>query len=120
VVELLEAARAPAELRCPSAEDQHRRGVEESAGQAGDAVGDAGPGGEHGQTGAALELGHRLGGEHGRLLVAYVVDRQPGPVEGVVERKNVPAGQREHLAYAEGPQRGEREIAAVPFRHVAS
>nr|BFE68324.1 hypothetical protein GCM10020092_016250 [Actinoplanes digitatis] len=54
VVDLLEAAGAPAEGRRPATHHQHRRGVEEGAGQARYAVGHAGTGGEDGQARAAL------------------------------------------------------------------
>ena len=97
----------------PAAEHQHRRAVEVRAGQAGDAVGDAGAGGEHGEARAALQLGDRLGGEHRGLLVPHVVDREAGLVRGVVEREDVAAGEREHLADAVRPQRRQRQLAAV-------
>ena len=57
-----------------------------------------GPGGEHGEARRAGELAHRLGGEGGGLLVAYVEDphRRLGGHRAVVHREDVGPREREH------------------------
>ena len=55
------------------------------------------------RPGPALQLGHRLGGEDGRLLVPHVDDADAAVVRRVVEREDVPAGEREQLASRRTP-----------------
>jgi hypothetical protein len=91
-------------------------------GQSGDAVGDAGAGGQDGERRSALELRHRLRREYRRLLVPYVHDAHAAGMRRVVDRENVPAGQREQLRHAVRPQRGQDQVAAMSFdafRHTA-
>ena len=57
LVELLEAPGAPAVVRCPPAEHDQRRAVEPRGRHRGDAVGDAGAGGQHGQARRSGQLG---------------------------------------------------------------
>ena len=71
------------------------------------------------EAGAAAQLGDRLGGEHGGLLVAHVVDREAGLVRGVVEREHVAAGEREHLLDAGRAQCREGELSAVTLDPLA-
>ena len=67
----------------------------------------------HGQPGPAGQLRGALGRERGRLLVPYVDDPHLLPDRRVVDREDVPAGEREHLLDPGRPQRGDRDVAAV-------
>ncbi len=113
VVQFLEGAGAPAALGGPAAEDHERGAVEPGARHGADAVGDARPGGEQGDAGAAGELGVRLRGEDGGLFVADVDDAQPGLGRGVQQREDVAAGQCEDGVHAGVPQGGHGQFAAL-------
>jgi hypothetical protein len=82
-----------------------------------DAVGHARAGGQHRQAGPAGELGGRLGGEHGGLLVSDIdqAHRRVGLDGAVIEREHVPAGQGEHLLDTVLPGHRDRQPAAVAF-----
>ena len=64
LVELLQAAGAPALRRRPAADHDQRRARERRLRHRADAVGHAGTGGEHGEPGCPGQLAGRLGGEH--------------------------------------------------------
>ena len=61
----------------------------------------------------------RFGRERGRLLVARVDDAHPAPVHAVVDREDVPAGQREQAVDAVRLQRFCDEVAAVSLDALA-
>ena len=84
-------------------------------GDGGDAVGDARPGGQYGESGTPGQLGHGLGGEHRALFVPDVDDaHRRVRVHGrVVQREYMPAGEGEHLLNAVGAECGQRELPAV-------
>ena len=117
VVELLEAAGAPAAGRGPAPQHQHGRAVEVGGGDGADPVGHPGPGGEDGQPGPAQQLGRGLGREHGRLLVADVdqPQRRVGRDRPVVQGEHVPAGQGEQLLDPVAPGRRHGQRAPVPL-----
>ena len=98
----------------PPDHDQ-RRAAELRLGDRADPVGHAGPGGEHGEPGSAGQLAHRLGGEGGGLLVAYVEDphRRVGGHRAVVHREDVGAGEGEHHLDAVGAGHGDGVLAGV-------
>ena len=117
LVELLEGTGAPAVLRRPAADDDHRRAGELGLGDRGGAVGDARSRGEHGQPRDAGELAGGLGGERGGLLVPDV--EQPhrrlagsGVDGGVVHREDVGAGEREHRLDPVRASHGHGQLAA--------
>ena len=97
VVDLLQRARAPAHLRRPAAEHADRRAVRLGAGDRADPVGDAGPGGQRRDPDPAGRLGEALGGEGRGLLVADVDDLDALLLAAVVDREEVPAGEREEV-----------------------
>ena len=113
VVDLLEAARAPAHLGGAAAEDDDRGAVGAGAGDRAHPVGDAGAGGQRADAGRAGGLRPALGGERGRLLVADVDDRDALLAAAVVEAEEVPAGEREEVGDAARLQRLGGEPAAV-------
>ena len=116
MIDLLQAARAPAVVRGPAAQHHHRRPVEVRGGDRADAVGHAGPGGDHGQAGGPGQPGRGLGREHRGLLVPDVDDRHRrlGPGGRVVQGEHVPAGQREQVGHAVPPRYLEGQYPAVP------
>ena len=115
VVDLLQAPRAPPVVGRAAAEHHHRGSVEVRRRDRADAVGDPRAGGEHGEPGHPVEPGGRLGREHRRLLVPDVDDahRRICLDRAVVEREDVPAGQREHGRCATSACGGHRLRTAV-------
>ena len=120
LVELLEAAAAPAVLGCPAADDDHGRAGELGLGDGADTVGHAGPGGQDGQAGDPGELAGRLRGERRRLLVAHVEQPHRRALSfllrlhrAVVHREHVRAGEGEHRLDAVRAGRRDRQLAAV-------
>ena len=118
MVHLLQAARAPAVVGCAPGQHHHRRAVEPRGGHRADRVGHAGPGGDRGQSRPPSQPRGRLRGEDGGLLVPHVHQSQQGsgPFDfdrRVVEREDVPAGQREQDRYAVPPGCRHRMRAAV-------
>ena len=107
VIHLLQRALAPQVVGRPPAQHDHRGAVEPGPGHRADAVGDAGPGGDHRQPGRPGQPGDALGGEDRGLLVPHVHQphRRVGLDRPVVEREDVPAGEGEHRRHA------------VPLRH---
>ena len=84
-----------------------------------DAVGDAGPGGEHREPGHPGQLAGGLGGERRGLLVADVEQphRWVGLHRAVVHREDVSAREREHRLDAVGARRRRRRaVPACPLR----
>ena len=116
LVELLQAAAAPAVGRRATADDDHRRAGELGLGDRAEAVGDARAGGEHGEPGHPGQLAGGLGGERRGLLVAYVEQphRRVGLDRAVVHREHVRAGQGEHRLDPVGAGDGDGELAGVP------
>src|SRR5207253_983041 len=103
----------PTTLRCAPPEHDQRRAVEVGGGDRAHPVGDAGTGGEHGDARAAGELGHALGRERGRLLVADV-DDAPARLHGpVLDREDVPTRQGEDLPHAVAGESADDDLAAV-------
>ena len=58
-----------------------------------------GPGGQRADPDLPGRLREALGGEGGRLLVAHVDDLDPLLTAAVIDREQVPAGEREQLAH---------------------
>ena len=118
MVDLLQRAGAPAQLRRPPAEHADRRAVRLGAGDRADAVGHPGPGGQRRDADPARRLRESLGGEGGRLLVADVDDLDPLGPAAVVDREKVPAGEREEVADAPRRQRlGDKSARRSSARH---
>ncbi len=117
LVELLQAAAAPAVGRGAAADDDHGRAGELRLRDRADAVGDARARGEHGEAGNPGQLAGRLGGEGGRLLVAHVEQphRRVGLDRAVVHREDVRTGQREHGLDPVRAGDGDGELAGVPL-----
>ena len=80
------------------------------------AVGDARAGGERGDARLARDLRPALGGERGRLLVAHVDEVDALLAAAVVDREEVPAGQREELGDAVRLEPLGDQPAAVDLR----
>ena len=98
VIDLLQRARAPAHLRRPPAEHADRRAVGLGAGDRADPVGHARARGQRRDARPPRRLGEALGGEGRGLLVADVDDLDPLLLAAVVDREQVPAGEREEVA----------------------
>jgi hypothetical protein len=113
VVDLLQRALAPAEGGRAPAEDEHRRVVLLRGGDRAHAVGDPRPRGERAHARLARDLGPALGGERGSGLVADVDDVDALGAAAVVDREQVPAGEREQLRDAVGLQAPGDQPAAV-------
>ena len=118
VVDLLQAARAPAVIRRPAAQHDHRGPVEVRRGDRADAVRHPRAGGEDRQAGAAGEPRRRLGREHRGLLVPDVdqAHRRVGLDRPVVEGEHMPAGEGEHRGHVVPAGGGHRPRAAVTRR----
>ena len=115
LVELLEAAGAPAVLRGAAADDDHGGAVELGLGDGADAVGDARSRGQHREARHPGELAGGLRGEGRGLLVAHVEQphRRVGGDGGVVHREDVGAGEGEHRLDAVGARGGRGQHAGV-------
>ena len=100
VVELLQRALAPAHRRGTAAEDEHRRAVLLRRGDRAHPVRHAGAGGQRSHAGLSGDLGPALGGEGGGRLVAHVDEVDALLAAAVVDREQMPAGQREELGHA--------------------
>ena len=114
VVELLQAAGAPPALGRPPTEHDERRTVEVGRRDRRHPVRDARSGGQDGKPRIAGQLGVRLGGERGRLLVASVDHPHALVAGGVVQRPHVAAVEREHHVDAELAHRGDGLLSCVP------
>ncbi len=117
VVELLEAAHAPAVGRGPAAHHDEGRAAEPRLGDRADAVGHPGAGRQHREPGHARQLADGLRREHRGLLVPHVEDphRRVGVHGSVVHREDVRAGQREHRLDAVRGRDRDGVLAAVPL-----
>ena len=106
MVYFLQAARTPAVVRRASGEQHDRRCVEPGGRDRADRVRDARARGHHGQPGRPGQPCGRLGREHCGLLVPHVyqAQRRVGLDRRVVEREDVPAGQREQRPHAMPPR----------------
>ena len=82
------------------------------------AVVTAGPGRDHRDADVLREPRVRVGGVGGRLLVAEVDDPDAFGEAAVVDRQDVPAAQREHVAHASLPQRARDEFATRQIAHI--
>ena len=111
MVDLLQAARAPAVVGGPAAQHDDRRAVEVRRHDRADAVGHTGACRHHRQARGPGQPGRRFRGEHRRLLVPDVDQREWGIRVHcrVVQREDVPAGQREHGRDAVPPCRLDRQ-----------
>ena len=113
VVDLLQRALAPAPRRRAAAEHEHRRAVLRRRGHRADPVRDPGPGGQRRHARLARDLRPALGGERGGGLVAHVDEVDPLRAAAVVDREQVPAGEREQLGHAVRLQAARDQPAAV-------
>ena len=100
VVDLLQRALAPSHRRRAAAEDEHRRVVLLGRGHRAHPVGHAGTGRQRGDARLPGDLRPALGGERGGRLVAHVDEVDPLLATAVVDREQVPAGEREQLGDA--------------------
>ena len=123
-------ARAPARLRCATADHDHRGTVEQSGRQRGHRVGHARSGGDCGEPGRPVQPARGLSGEDGGRLVADV-EQSHGSValgglpigcgiepllaadRGVVQREDVGPREGEQGGRAVRPRRGEDVVPAV-------
>ena len=118
--------RSPAASRCPSArrrssaEHNDRRVAGLRGGHRAHPVRHARPGGQRAHAGLARDLRPALGGERRRGLVAHVDDVDALLAAAVVDREQMPAGQREQLAHAVGLQAPRDEPSAVKGLHASS
>jgi hypothetical protein len=78
-------------------------------GERGHGVGEAGPGGDQGDSHASAQIGLGLRHVHRRALVAHVhhLDAEPG--ERVPQRLDVAAAEPEHPAHPAAPQLGREQ-----------
>ena len=114
VVHLLERAAAQVRERALAADHQDRAVRAPGVRDAGDAVGDAGAGGDD----RAADLGGvqpavRVGRVDGRLLVAHVDDLDALVERAVVDGHDVPAREREDAVDAGHLERARRELSTV-------
>ena len=86
--------------RRAAADQQHRRPRQRGVGHGGDGVGDAGPGGHHGDAEVARQLGMGVRHVHGGALVAHVDDADALPGDVVPDRLDVAALQAENAVDA--------------------
>ncbi len=114
VIELLQRARAPAQLRGPAAEHDERSAVEPGRCDGRDPVGDAGTSGQRGHGRTPGQLGVGLGGERRRLLMTGVEHAHALVAARLVQRPDVTAVQGEHHVDPERPHRRDRLLAGVP------
>jgi hypothetical protein len=115
VVDLLERALPPAELRRTAAEDQHRRVVLARGRHRADPVRHARPGRERRDPDRARHLRPSLGRERGGLLVADVDDLDALGAAAVIDREDVAAREREQLADPVRAQALSDQAPAVDF-----
>ena len=113
VIDLLQRALAPAHRGRAAAEHDERRVVLERGAHRAHAVGDARAGRERGDARLTGDLRPALGGERGRLFVAGVDEVDALLAAAVVEREQMPAGQREQLRHAVVAQAPRDQAAAV-------
>ena len=115
VVQFLQAARAPAVVRGPSRQHDHRRAVEVGGGDRAHPVGHPGASRQHRQAGCPGQPRGTLSGEHGGLLMPDVQQPQwrVSLHRPVVEREHMPAGQREHRGHAVPPGGGDGKRPAM-------
>ena len=113
VVDLLEAAGAPAHLRGPTAEDDDRRAVGAGAGDGAHPVGDAGSRGQRADARRPRRLRPTLGGEGRGLLVADVDDRDALLAAAVIEAEEMAAREREEVGDPARAKRLGRQPAAM-------
>ena len=90
------------------AEHEHRRAVLHRRGHRAHPVRDPGAGGQRRHARLARDLRPALGGERGGGLVAHVDEVDPLRAAAVVDREQVPAGEREQLASRRRPSGGAR------------
>ena len=117
MIDLLQAAGAPAALGGPAAEHDDRRAVGAGAGDRAHPVGHPGPGGQRADARGPRRLRPALGGEGGGLLVADVDDLDALLPAAVVEAEEMAAGEREEVGDAasrEGPWRPACRRGARP------
>ena len=97
----------------------HRRVVGLRRGHRAHPVGHARPGRQRAHAGLARDLRPALGRERRGRLVAHVDDLDPLLATAVVDREQVPAGQREQLAHAVRLQAPRDQPPAVEARRPA-
>jgi len=101
-----------------AARDQDQRGIgQPRAGDAGQGVGEAGSGRDHGHRGFAVHPGPGLGHEDRRLFVARIEDGHPGIFEELVDGGDMPAAEGKdviHIAFDQGLR---DELAADDVAH---
>ena len=120
VVHVLQRAHLEAGERAAAADDEHRRLVVPGVGDGGDAVGDAGAGGDDGDAALASRARPAFGGVAGDLLVADVDDLDLFVEAGVVDRLHVAAAEREDGVDAFLLDSAGDEVAAVNEGHVGT
>ncbi len=125
VIDLLQRSLAPAPRRSTAAEHEQRRAIVERGRERAHPIGDPRTRGQRADADLSGDLRPPLRGERRGLLVADVDDLDPLGAAAVVDREQVPAGQREQLrdpVRAQSPrdQPAPMELAVVLHARLAA
>ena len=119
LLDLLQRAEAAQAERGRAADQEHRAARGVGVGDAGHRVGDARPRGDEGDAHVPREARVGVGGVRAGLLVPHVDDLHALGETAVVDRQDVSATEREHVAHAGLPQRAGHQVSAVEVRHAS-